>query len=88
MDKRESFKFSMRTIQNIQALIELGLARNKTEAIDLALEHMVTEETTKRLYRSTYAQTRSSTEFPQPEKADIPLTLMSLICGEKVRSYI
>lgn len=53
----------MRTINNLQELIEMGIARNKTEAIDLALEHIVTEETTKRMLKSSYAQTQLSTEF-------------------------
>lgn len=47
-EKREGFRFSNRTINNLKALIEMGLARNKTEAIDFALEHVVTEETTKK----------------------------------------
>ena len=47
-EKREGFRFSERTTNNLSALIEMGLARNKTEAVDIALEHIVTEERTKR----------------------------------------
>lgn len=48
-ENREGFRFSNRTINNLRAIIEMGLARNKTEAIDIALEHLVTEEKTKSL---------------------------------------
>jgi hypothetical protein len=34
-EKREGFKFSNRTVNNIHALIEMRIARNKIEAIGL-----------------------------------------------------
>ncbi len=46
-EKREGFRFCNRTVSNMESLINMGLARNKTEAIDIALEHLVTEEKTK-----------------------------------------
>jgi hypothetical protein len=52
IEKREGFRFSQRTIDNLKALLDMGLVRNKTEAIDIALEHLVTEEKTKRMLRA------------------------------------
>lgn len=63
MEKRENFKFNMRTINNIAELVEMGLARNKTEAIDIALEHIVTEERTKMMMKSKSAPTGSYTDI-------------------------
>lgn len=59
-EKIKGFRFGMRTVNNINAVIEeLGLARNQTEAIDLALEHFVTEERTRRDMKRSNAQTRT-----------------------------
>lgn len=48
-EKQKGFRFSKRTIDNLRAMIDdLGVVRNETEAVDLALEHMVTELKTQR----------------------------------------
>lgn len=62
-ENREGFIFSTRTINNLKALIDMGLARNKTEAIDIALEHIVTEEKTKQTFVKIEAPTGICTEM-------------------------
>ena len=43
-EKQKGFRFSKRTINNLRGLIDdLGVVRNETEAVDLALEHLYTE---------------------------------------------
>ena len=64
-EKVVGFRFSNRTMNNLNALVEMGLARNRTEAIDFALEHIVTEEKTKLLFQKktdVNAQTPTVTE--------------------------
>lgn len=42
-ETRKGYRFSGRTIENLEFLIKTGVVRNETEAIDLALEHLATE---------------------------------------------
>lgn len=55
----KTFRFSNRTVENAKALVEMGLSRSMTDAIETALEHIVTEEKTKRMLQNSHAQTRT-----------------------------
>lgn len=44
-EKTKGFRFGLRTLENLRVLTdELKLSRNDTEAVEMALEHVVTEE--------------------------------------------
>lgn len=45
--ERRGFKFSLRTIENLEYLVKTGVVRNETEAIDFALEALASEYKTR-----------------------------------------
>lgn len=47
MEVRKGFRFSQATSDNLKELVEMGVVRNETEAIDLAVEHFLTEKKTR-----------------------------------------
>jgi hypothetical protein len=46
-EERRGFRFSFRTIENLKYLVDMGIARNETEAIDFALEAFASEYRTR-----------------------------------------
>jgi arylamine N-acetyltransferase len=44
----KSYRLTDRTIDNLTYLVDMGAAKNHTDAIEKAVEHMATEERTKR----------------------------------------
>jgi hypothetical protein len=44
---RKGYRFSRRTIDNLDYLIKIGVVRNETEAIDLAIEALASEYRTR-----------------------------------------
>ncbi len=46
-EERRGYRFSFRTIENLKYLVNMGIARNETEAIDFALEAFASEYKTR-----------------------------------------
>jgi hypothetical protein len=46
-EERKGYRFSFRTIENLKYLVNMGIARNETEAIDFALEAFASEYRTR-----------------------------------------
>ncbi len=44
---RKGFKFCQATVNNLKELVSLGIVRNETEAIDLSVQHFLSEQKTK-----------------------------------------
>lgn len=42
--KQQAFRFCQVTTRNLEELVDLGIVRNKTEAIDLAIMRFLAEE--------------------------------------------
>ena len=46
--KQKNYRLPQSTLENLDYLVDLGLVRNATEGIIVAVERMTTEERTKR----------------------------------------
>lgn len=79
-EKREGFRFCNRTVSNMDAIIQMRQARNKTEAIDIALEHLVTEEKTK---QALMGELRSNGALKQLDAQTRNITSTMSMMGEK-----
>ncbi len=53
---QKAFRFSRTTANNLKELVDLGIVRNETEAVDLAIMHFLTEKKTESRFN---AQTRT-----------------------------
>lgn len=45
---RKGFKFCQATVNNLKELVSLGIVRNETEAIDLSVQHFLSEHKTRK----------------------------------------
>lgn len=50
---QKAFRFCQVTVDNIKELVELGIVRNETEAIDMSVMHFLTERKTEARFRRT-----------------------------------